>query len=468
MDAAALSAARQRFASSWKCSVCFELPESPFQPGCGHCLCVDCATMLPENDAGNRRCPVCNLAFREVRAQPQLKGLIDDHAKMLWPEVTAFVARLECASSLQAAFNEVATFVLSATDESKRALHMLRISTRPIPPAWSEWSYDGLDLMWNPLQSVEDSHDAPGSWDGPEPWMARVLDCIEEDFFNVNDVLGMVFAPVCEPFHAKFVTRIIRMFDAIGLEDYEFSEPLLVQLRQLVQTHIDAFDGGWEAFAELESAHLITPTLEAARAFHDSPTPKLLTLVSDSFANIRRRGSTGRVEVAKAVVNLVSAGLAKARAAPNLVASGEPAWATPALCCAAASFSGRVAEVLTDPVAYAVLVEANLLPRALFVDAGASLSHGAAAAASAGEAAPAAVNAGELQGPPPVPEAPPAGAQEPASAAASLVEPQRPPSPRPSAGSPSALPAESGAASGAPSAGPFPSAAPRKRTRAQR
>ena len=129
---ASLADKRRQFTETWKCCICHELPISPFQTHCGHCMCFQCAMALPATQAGTRACPVCKDPIPSVKQQPQLAETLETLAELFWPEAWAFWLKLKKIDPLSdlKLFDLCCTIVSEADDDMMSALRTLRFSHR--------------------------------------------------------------------------------------------------------------------------------------------------------------------------------------------------------------------------------------------------------------------------------------------------------------------------------------------------
>lgn len=276
--AAALGDQKARFVATWKCPICHELPVNPFQPVCGHCLCYECALMLP---VGGRKCPTCMAQIPAINKQPQLKELVEDHAALLWPDARVLIKSIKSmdAAEIQSA---VAAFVAVASDEQLSSVRLLRISTRALKSEEDDEDDERLAsalLAIFPILEVEKGVDGPGVWGGLATWMEHA---ITNDQVDLEEKARFALHPAMRGVHEAFAPKLIPLL-AEAADSESLGHEMLDAACIFVKRHIHVFPGGWEAFADIDGAALVTPPDAAGSAFQRSPTVKLLNLLSEAL-----------------------------------------------------------------------------------------------------------------------------------------------------------------------------------------
>lgn len=333
MMAAAREEKRRSFTDDWRCSICHELPISPFLTPCGHCMCFECATKLPRVQvalAAVRKCPTCALAIRDVLKQPLLARTLDDHASCLWPDVWALWEELRTLDVSQDAniFNLVARFVCEADDDTLDELRLLRLAAR-----FGHVDNKYRSVFLEPLIAVETG----GTWDGYGPWLSRAIGKCELD----KRFLLVSIADAAEPAHAAaalhlipLLARVTRKSDWIGHGD-------LSNFAHFAQTYIDCVDGGLASLVDTPGFATIVPAREIAALFAESPSSHLLgrltTALEVQFDGVRENDATFASSV-------TSIGAVMGTVAAVMVARGRAASSS--LDVAAVKFAFAVCELL--------------------------------------------------------------------------------------------------------------------------
>ena len=329
MSAATLAERKARFVATWKCSICQELPVHPFQPVCGHCLCHDCAKKLSHN---KRQCPTCKADIPTITKQPQLKGLVDEFAAMLWPDTWGLFRALSDIEDSPERFNAAAAFVGAATEDQLASLRVLRLTVRLETPM-KDWTPAEL-LSMNPLIEVEAGADGPGVWSGPAVWLESVL--ASEDV-SLRTKARFSLSPACHGVHAAFASRLIPLY-AKAAATRPSNGDLLRSYAAFVEQHIETYPGGWEAFAALDGAYWIAPPKAGAAAFQATPSASLLAMVADSISdNVLIPDDWEAPQAIRCITSHVSTGLQLLRASGAL---------SPDVATALLQFIGNVGGVL--------------------------------------------------------------------------------------------------------------------------
>jgi hypothetical protein len=279
---------RRSFQERWKCAICFELPVSPFQTACGHCMCRECAERLPAN-AGNHTCPLCKTKFSGVFPQPQLSQTLEELAEFLWPKVMRFWRRLKAVGPLneQRLFGLIAPFVDGADDTTIAALRLLRLSLR-YAAAYPE-SYPNekmcCDAALEPLQVTE----AGEKWDGVGPWLERmVAKCSEDRVFCFVAISGGASS-----MHASVADRLIPILAQVTFESEEndwVNKDILADFSAFARRHIQHVPRGWTSLIEAPGFSTLAPIDAVAALFAAEPSAQRLSLLISSIKAQCMRG----------------------------------------------------------------------------------------------------------------------------------------------------------------------------------
>jgi hypothetical protein len=269
---------RRSFQERWKCAICLELPVSPFQTACGHCMCRECAEKLPAN-AGIRTCPLCKYKFSDVLPQPQLSQTLEEFAEFLWPEVMTLWKDMKGVGPTgeNRLFKLIAPFVDGADDATIAALRLLRLSQRYAAACPEEYLSEKqfCDAALEPLQVTE----AGEKWDGVGPWLERIVKKCSED----REFCYVATSDGASSEHAAVAARLIPILAQISIKNAAWArKSVLYRFSLIARRHIQHVPGGWTSLIEAPGFATLAPINAVADLFATEPSAQMLSLLISS------------------------------------------------------------------------------------------------------------------------------------------------------------------------------------------